>query len=141
LRWKIVRPTPRGELPVKTRTRRPSRTLSPLSRSSPAASICSTSEIRSGGRESTNGAPSRPGCGPAASRRAGSKPRSRRARGAPLKQARAVAEELIRDAGYDPVFIGGLEQARMLEDSTAPFRAIRQTTGPYFHRYGRPGVL
>jgi predicted dinucleotide-binding enzyme len=57
------------------------------------------------------------------------------------EQARAVAEELIRDAGYDPLFIGGLEQARMLEDSTALFRAIRQTIGPYFHRYGRPGEL
>jgi predicted dinucleotide-binding enzyme len=36
-----------------------------------------------------------------------------------------LTEQLIRDAGYDPVFVGGLEQARALEDSTALFRAIR----------------
>ena len=30
--------------------------------------------------------------------------------------ARAVTEQLIRDAGYDPVSIGGIENARALED-------------------------
>jgi predicted dinucleotide-binding enzyme len=55
--------------------------------------------------------------------------------------ARQVTEQLIRDAGYDPVFVGGLEQARALEDSTALFRAIRHELGPYFHRYARPGEL
>jgi 8-hydroxy-5-deazaflavin:NADPH oxidoreductase len=46
--------------------------------------------------------------------------------------ARQVTEQLIRDAGYDPVFVGGLEQARALEDSTALFRAIRHELGPTF---------
>ena len=30
--------------------------------------------------------------------------------------AREVAEQLVRDGGYDPVYIGGLDQARALED-------------------------
>jgi predicted dinucleotide-binding enzyme len=56
--------------------------------------------------------------------------------------ARQVTEQLILDAGYDPAFVGGLEQARALEDSTALFRAIRhELGGPYFHRYARPGEL
>jgi hypothetical protein len=56
--------------------------------------------------------------------------------------ARQVTEQLIHDAGYDPVFIGGLEHARALEDSTDLFRAIRQhALGPYFHHYARPGEL
>ena len=55
--------------------------------------------------------------------------------------ARQVTEQLILDAGYDPAFVGGLEQARALEDSTALFRAIRHELGPYFHRYARPGEL
>jgi 8-hydroxy-5-deazaflavin:NADPH oxidoreductase len=56
--------------------------------------------------------------------------------------ARSVTERLIRDAGYDPVFVGGLEYARTLEDATALFRAIRlHSLGQYFHRYARPGEL
>jgi predicted dinucleotide-binding enzyme len=58
------------------------------------------------------------------------------------EDAREVAERLISDAGYDPVLVGGLEHARMLEDSIALFSAVRRAgLGPYFHRYGRPGEL
>jgi predicted dinucleotide-binding enzyme len=32
------------------------------------------------------------------------------------EEARAVTEKLSRDAGYEPVYIGGLEQARASED-------------------------
>lgn len=56
--------------------------------------------------------------------------------------ARQVTEQLCRDAGYDPVFVGGLEQARTLEDATGLFRAIRQAgLGAYFHRFAVPGEL
>lgn len=57
--------------------------------------------------------------------------------------ARAVAEQLISDAGYDPVPIGGLERARALEDcGMALFSAIRQAgLGPNFQRFARPGEL
>lgn len=57
--------------------------------------------------------------------------------------ARKVTEQLIRDAGYDPVFVGGLDQARALEDHVAgPFMAIRESgLGPFFYRFARPGEL
>jgi predicted dinucleotide-binding enzyme len=51
--------------------------------------------------------------------------------------AREVTEELIRDAGYDPVNAGGLENARALEDFLGPLGA----TGPKFYRFGGPGEL
>lgn len=58
------------------------------------------------------------------------------------ERARPVAERLVRDAGYDPVYVGGLEYARTLEDATDLFRAIRlHTLGHYFHRYAVPGEL
>jgi predicted dinucleotide-binding enzyme len=56
--------------------------------------------------------------------------------------ARAVTEQLIRDAGYEPVSAGGLDQARALEDHLGLFFAISQNgLGPYFYRYARPGEL
>jgi 8-hydroxy-5-deazaflavin:NADPH oxidoreductase len=56
--------------------------------------------------------------------------------------AREVTEQLIRDAGYDPISAGGLEQARVLEDSIGIFSAIRKAgLGTYFHRYAKPGEL
>jgi predicted dinucleotide-binding enzyme len=53
------------------------------------------------------------------------------------EEARAVTEELIRDAGYEPVDAGDLESARAMEDGLALLIAIRQT-GPVFYRYWRP---
>jgi predicted dinucleotide-binding enzyme len=56
--------------------------------------------------------------------------------------AREVAEQLIRDAGYDPISAGGIEQARLLEDSIGIFSAIRKAgLGTYFHRYAKAGEL
>lgn len=56
--------------------------------------------------------------------------------------ARDVTEQLIRDAGYDPVNAGGLEQARMLEDHLALLFEINQARGgPFFVRYAAPGEL
>jgi 8-hydroxy-5-deazaflavin:NADPH oxidoreductase len=56
--------------------------------------------------------------------------------------AREAAEQLIRDAGYDPVFVGGLERARLLEDSLELFSSIRRAgLGPYFRRFAGPGDL
>jgi hypothetical protein len=50
--------------------------------------------------------------------------------------AREAAEALSRDAGYEPLFAGGLEQARVLEDAVELFGAIRRAGGgPYFHRF------
>jgi predicted dinucleotide-binding enzyme len=58
------------------------------------------------------------------------------------EEARAVTEQLIRDAGFDPVFIGGLENARLLEDHLALTGAINQGgLGRFFYRYAAPGGL
>jgi 8-hydroxy-5-deazaflavin:NADPH oxidoreductase len=56
--------------------------------------------------------------------------------------ARAVTEELIRDAGFDPVYAGDLDQARALEDHLGFMFSINQAGfGRFFYRYGPPGEL
>jgi predicted dinucleotide-binding enzyme len=56
--------------------------------------------------------------------------------------AAEVTEQLILDAGYDPVYVGGLDQARALEDHLALVFAINQAgLGPFFYRIGKPGDL
>jgi 8-hydroxy-5-deazaflavin:NADPH oxidoreductase len=58
------------------------------------------------------------------------------------EDARSVTEQLIRDAGYDAVYLGGLEQARAMEDGLGLlFAANRAGLGPYFYRFARPGDL
>lgn len=57
-------------------------------------------------------------------------------------EAREVTETLIRDAGYEPVSAGGLENARLLEDSLALMFAVNQAgLGPFFYRFAPPGEL
>ena len=57
-------------------------------------------------------------------------------------EAREVTEQLIRDAGYDPVSAGGLENARMLEDALGFIFAINQAgLGQFFYRMAKPGEL
>jgi predicted dinucleotide-binding enzyme len=57
-------------------------------------------------------------------------------------EAREVTERLIRDAGYDPLFVGGLEHARALEDHLALWMAAVQAgLGMSFYRYAKPGEL
>ena len=57
-------------------------------------------------------------------------------------EAREVTEQLIRDAGYDPVDAGGLDRARMLEDHLALLFAVNQAgLGPFFYRIAAPGDL
>jgi 8-hydroxy-5-deazaflavin:NADPH oxidoreductase len=56
--------------------------------------------------------------------------------------AREAAERLIRDAGYDPVYVGGLERARALEEYVLGlYSAIQGGLGPSFYRYAKPGDL
>jgi 8-hydroxy-5-deazaflavin:NADPH oxidoreductase len=56
--------------------------------------------------------------------------------------ARDVTEQLIRDAGYDPVYVGGLETARMLEDHMSLVGAVAQGgLGRFFYRMVPPGEL
>ena len=56
--------------------------------------------------------------------------------------AREATEQLIRDAGYDPIYAGGLDRARMLEDHLELLFAVNQAgLGPFFVRYAKPGAL
>ena len=52
--------------------------------------------------------------------------------------AREVTEQLIRDAGYEPVSAGGLENARALEDFVPDLFA---QIGQVFYRFAPPGEL
>jgi hypothetical protein len=53
--------------------------------------------------------------------------------------AREVAEQLIRDAGFEPVYAGGLENARLLEDHLTLMGAINKGgLGRFFYRYAPP---
>jgi 8-hydroxy-5-deazaflavin:NADPH oxidoreductase len=52
--------------------------------------------------------------------------------------ARATVEQLIRDAGYDPIYTGNLDNARLLEDALPLVFAISQSGGPFFYRVERP---
>jgi 8-hydroxy-5-deazaflavin:NADPH oxidoreductase len=49
---------------------------------------------------------------------------------------REVTEQLIRDAGYEPISLGGLENARLLEDQIDFAMAISQAgLGQHFYHY------
>ena len=53
-----------------------------------------------------------------------------------------VTEQLIRDAGYEPAYVGGLEHARALEDMLGVLFALNQNgLGPHFYRFAKPGEL
>jgi 8-hydroxy-5-deazaflavin:NADPH oxidoreductase len=53
-------------------------------------------------------------------------------------EAREVTEQLIRDAGYDPVSAGGLENARALENFVP---GLLGKIGRVFYRLAPPGEL
>ena len=56
--------------------------------------------------------------------------------------ARETTEQLIRDAGYEPVSAGGLENARPLEDFLKLIFAVSQSgTGPFLYRIAPPDRL
>ena len=57
-------------------------------------------------------------------------------------EAVQVTEQLIRDAGYDPVSVGGLDKARVLEDHLGLMSAVSQAgLGQFFYRVAKPGEL
>ena len=53
-------------------------------------------------------------------------------------EASDVTERLIRDAGYDPVSVGGIANARALEDFVA---GVLGKVGRVFYRFAPPGEL
>ena len=55
------------------------------------------------------------------------------------EDAREVVEQLIRDAGYEPVYAGGLDNAAAQEQGMRLFGALSQANGPFFYRIAPPG--
>jgi predicted dinucleotide-binding enzyme len=56
-------------------------------------------------------------------------------------EAVAVAEELSRECGFDPVSLGGLEHARGLEDCVGGVLVpLAMTRGPFFYSFDWPGA-
>jgi predicted dinucleotide-binding enzyme len=53
-------------------------------------------------------------------------------------EAREVVEQLSRDAGYEPVHAGGLENARAQEDFLQLSGAISRNIGRFFYRFAPP---
>jgi predicted dinucleotide-binding enzyme len=57
-------------------------------------------------------------------------------------EARAITEQLIRDAGFDPIYLGDLGQARLLESLIGVTMGVANGgLGPFFYRCSRPGEL
>lgn len=56
-------------------------------------------------------------------------------------EAKGVTEQLISDAGYEPVDAGELDVARTLEDFVRVNFALTNTVGPAFYRFAAPGEL
>jgi 8-hydroxy-5-deazaflavin:NADPH oxidoreductase len=53
-------------------------------------------------------------------------------------EARELTEQLIRDAGYEPTSMGGIENARALEDFVP---GVLAKVGRVFYRFAPPGEL
>lgn len=57
------------------------------------------------------------------------------------EEARDVVEQLIRDAGYDPIYAGGMDKTATQEQGIALIFAISQASGPFFYRMAAPDEL
>jgi predicted dinucleotide-binding enzyme len=57
------------------------------------------------------------------------------------EEAREIVEQLNRDAGYEAVYAGGLENARAQEDFLDLVVAIRQNIGQFLYRMAPPDEL
>jgi 8-hydroxy-5-deazaflavin:NADPH oxidoreductase len=56
-------------------------------------------------------------------------------------EAREVVEQLNRDAGYEPVYLGPIENAAIQEGMVGSIFAIGQGMGPFFYRLAPPEQL
>jgi hypothetical protein len=57
------------------------------------------------------------------------------------EEAREAVEQLIRDAGYDPISAGGLDKAAVVEQGIGLIFAISQASGPFLYRMAPPDEL
>ncbi|MCU1491026.1 MAG: coenzyme F420-dependent oxidoreductase [Acidimicrobiaceae bacterium] len=51
------------------------------------------------------------------------------------EEAREVVEKLNRDAGYDPIYTGPIQNAAAQEDVVSLIFAIGEGMGPFFYRF------
>ena len=57
------------------------------------------------------------------------------------EEARPVVEQLTRDAGYEPVYAGGMEKTSVQEQGIALIFAVSQASGPFVYRIAPPDEL
>jgi predicted dinucleotide-binding enzyme len=57
------------------------------------------------------------------------------------EEARETVEQLIRAADYEPVYAGGLENAKTMEEGIKLFFAISQASGPFVYRMAPPSEI
>jgi 8-hydroxy-5-deazaflavin:NADPH oxidoreductase len=57
------------------------------------------------------------------------------------EEARPVLEQLIRDAGYEPIYGGPLENAQVQEACMKIFASISKELGAFFYRFAPPDQL
>jgi predicted dinucleotide-binding enzyme len=57
------------------------------------------------------------------------------------EEARPFVEQLNRDAGYEPVYMGGMDKTSVQERGIALILAVSQASGPYFYRMAPPDEL
>lgn len=57
------------------------------------------------------------------------------------EEARPVLEQLIRDAGYEPLYGGPLEHAKVQEAFMKIFGGISNEIGPFVYRFAPPAEL
>jgi predicted dinucleotide-binding enzyme len=57
------------------------------------------------------------------------------------EEARGIVEQLVRDAGYEPLHGGPLENARAQEDFLPIFVAISRQVGPCVYRVAPPAEI
>ena len=57
------------------------------------------------------------------------------------EEARVAVEQLNRDAGYDPVYLGPIEKAALQEGVVPVIFAIGTGMGPFFYRMAPPDQL
>ena len=57
------------------------------------------------------------------------------------EEARSIVEQLNHDAGYEPVYAGGMDKTAVQEQGIALIFAVSQASGPYFYRIAPPEEL
>ena len=57
------------------------------------------------------------------------------------EEARGVVEQLTRDAGYEPVYAGGMDKTATQEQGIGLIFAISQASGPFVYRMAPPDKL